>query len=152
MKKNVKIFQNEKMGVEMKMHKFYFQVLESAPIKEYPVRIENLCTLSDISQQDEKRSCQTDINRFQKVTEIKGFSKVETIKNPMNHQYNCIGQITKLLYFLNAEIGIRPGKVNGALSNQPGFFEAIHLRQFLVQAAITTVVNHKIEHLQKCKD
>lgn len=37
----------------------------------------------------------------------------------MCNQYNGIGQITKLLDFLNAEVGIHPGKINGTLSNHP---------------------------------
>lgn len=70
----------------------------------------------------------------------------------MYNQDNDIGQITKLLDFLNAEVGIHPGEINGTLSNHPRFFEPIHLCQFLVQATIPTIVNQEIEHMQKCKD
>jgi hypothetical protein len=78
MKKNVKIFQNEKMKVEMKLKIFSvgelgfspllkitqtddvssiqkrnhpnFSYLESTSIKKHPVRVENLCSFGDISQ------------------------------------------------------------------------------------------------------
>ena len=69
----------------------YFSCLESTSIKESPVRIKNLCAFGDIPQQDEKRSCQTDVNRFQKITGLKRFSKVNTVKNPMNNQDYRVG-------------------------------------------------------------
>lgn len=45
--------------------------LESAPIKKHPIPVENLRSFGDISQQNEKSSCQTDINRLQKIAGIK---------------------------------------------------------------------------------